>query len=139
MTPGEFSTVDHDLLADYVGGALDGTPEHATVARLVEEDAAWRRAYAALAPALDLVRADLAEWGSVAAPEMPAAVADRIAAALSGAGPAPTLADAESRLTDAPVTTRRLDGGDERGGRGAVAGGGQRRTGGASRPTEGPG
>ncbi|MFJ5540306.1 hypothetical protein [Micromonospora chalcea] len=88
MTSREFSEVDHDLLADYLGGALDGTPEQATVARLVEQDPAWRDAYATLAEAVDLVHADLAGWAAAPAPEMPAAVTDRITAALAGAGPA---------------------------------------------------
>ncbi|MFG1716863.1 hypothetical protein [Micromonospora sp. NPDC049203] len=88
MTSREFSEVDHDLLADYLGGALDGTPEQATVARLVEQDPAWRAAYENLADAVDLVRADLAGWAAAPAPEMPQAVTDRITAALSGAGPA---------------------------------------------------
>ncbi|MFG2067317.1 MULTISPECIES: hypothetical protein [Micromonospora] len=88
MTSREFSEVDHDLLADYLGGALDGTPEQATVARLVEQDPAWRAAYENLADAVDLVGADLAGWAAAPAPEMPQVVADRITAALAGAGPA---------------------------------------------------
>jgi len=93
VTSRELSGVDHDLLADYVGGALDGTPEQATVARLVEEDRAWGDAYAALARAVDLVHADLADWATAPAPEIPLAVADRITAALAGAGPAPVSED----------------------------------------------
>ncbi|OKI57894.1 hypothetical protein [Micromonospora sp. CB01531] len=92
MTSREFSGVDPDLLADYVGGALDGTPEQATVARLIESDPAWGDAYVALARAVDLVRADLADWAAAPAPELPLAVAERITAALAGAGPAPTAA-----------------------------------------------
>ncbi|MFI6331235.1 hypothetical protein ACIBBG_23380 [Micromonospora chersina] len=87
MTSREFSEVDHDLLADYLGGALDGTPEQATVARLVGQDPAWAEAYAALARALELVDADLAAWAAEPAPELPATVAERIDAALAGAGP----------------------------------------------------
>ncbi|WP_262285015.1 hypothetical protein [Micromonospora sp. MA102] len=90
MTSREFSEVDHDLLADYLGGALDGTPERATVARLVEQDPAWGEAYAALARAVELVHADLAGWAAEPGPELPPGVADRITAALAGAGPAPT-------------------------------------------------
>ncbi|MET7966026.1 hypothetical protein [Micromonospora sp. NPDC005305] len=90
MTSREFSEVDHDLLADYLGGALDGTPEQATVARLVERDPAWGEAHAALARADELVRADLAGWAAEPGPELPQSVADRITAALAGAGPAPT-------------------------------------------------
>ncbi|MFG3299843.1 hypothetical protein [Micromonospora chersina] len=87
MTSREFSEVDHDLLADYLGGALDGTPEQATVARLVEQDPAWAEAYGALARAVELVHADLAAWAAEPAPELPPTVADRIDAALAGAGP----------------------------------------------------
>lgn len=87
MTTGPFREVDLDLLADYVGGALAGTPDEATVARLVTEDEAWSRAYAELAPAVALVSADLAAWGEPV-DTMPAAVGDRLVAALAGAGPA---------------------------------------------------
>ncbi|MBQ1074082.1 hypothetical protein KBX06_13055 [Micromonospora sp. C31] len=84
MTAGGFREVDHDLLADYLGGALDGTPDEDLVARLVDEDADWAQAYALLGPAVADVRAGLAAWGS-AAPEMPTDVADRIVAALAHA------------------------------------------------------
>lgn len=84
MTAGGFGEVDHDLLADYVGGALDGTPEEARVARLVDEDETWAAAYALLAPAVADVRADLAAWAEPA-PQMPADVIDRLVAALSNA------------------------------------------------------
>ncbi|WDZ86016.1 hypothetical protein [Micromonospora cathayae] len=89
MTAGRFREVDLDLLADYVGGALAGTPDEATVARLVADDDAWGGAYAELAPAVALVRADLAGWAEPAE-AMPATVADRLSAALAGAGPAAT-------------------------------------------------
>lgn len=104
MTSGRFREVDHDLLADYLGGALDGTPEQATVARLIDEDPAWREAYALLAPALDLVRADLADWAAAPMPELPLAVADRITAALAGAGPAPAEVP-QPRTADGPDTS----------------------------------
>ncbi|SCL60492.1 hypothetical protein GA0070606_3281 [Micromonospora citrea] len=84
MTARGFGEVDHDLLADYVGGALDGTPDEAVVARLVDEDEAWAAAYALLAPAVAGVRADLAAWAAPA-PEMPADVTDRLLAALATA------------------------------------------------------
>ncbi|MEH0822078.1 MULTISPECIES: hypothetical protein [unclassified Micromonospora] len=105
MTAGEFSGVDHDLLADYLGGALDGTPEEATVARLVEQDPAWAEAYAALAPAVALVRADLADWAEPA-PQMPLAVTERLTAALAGAGPAPVdLPASDAHLAPADATS----------------------------------
>lgn len=81
MTGQQFSEVDFDLLADYVGGALDGTPEEATVARRVAEEPAWSEAHAALVEATGSVRTSLASWGESAEP-MPAEVADRITAAL---------------------------------------------------------
>ncbi|WP_446217568.1 hypothetical protein [Micromonospora sp. IBHARD004] len=164
MTTGKFSEVDHDLLADYVGGALDGTPEQVRVARLIEEDPAWAGAYAALAPAVQLVRADLADWAAAPVPDMPLAVADRIAAALAGAGPAPTptdpaeLASPDALDTAGPVNVPTpagpggddaapADGGRIRSGGHSGAGpsavpaqtAGHRRTGRAVRPADGPG
>nr|MDT0663106.1 hypothetical protein [Micromonospora sp. DSM 115978] len=81
MTAGQFREVDPDLLADYVGGALAGTPAEATVDRLVTEDPDWEHAYADLVRATDAVRLDLADWGAEPEP-MPADVADRLTAAL---------------------------------------------------------
>ncbi|SCG50120.1 hypothetical protein [Micromonospora inositola] len=136
MTPGKFSEVDHDLLADYVGGALDGTPEQVTVARLIEEDPAWAGAHAALAPAMELVRADLADWAAAPVPDMPLAVADRIAATLAGAGPAPSRPGSDDA---GPVEGRGLRAGGHAGsGTVPTRATGQRRTG-AVRPAEGTG
>ncbi|MEH0938972.1 hypothetical protein [Micromonospora psammae] len=130
MTAREFREVDHDLLADYVGGALAGTPDEVTVARLVDEDPAWAQAYAELAPAVALVRADLTAWAEPA-PEMPLAVLDRLTAALAGAGPAApadaTLASTDRVGHDARPTPPGVP---------AQAGGAARRTGG-SRPDDG--
>ncbi|MBQ0903719.1 hypothetical protein [Micromonospora sp. U21] len=97
MTTEGYREVDDDLLADYLGGALDGTPQQAEVARLVDTDPAWAEAYALLAPAVTEVRADLARWADPS-PELPSAVADRLAAALRAADPVPngTPADAEA-------------------------------------------
>lgn len=81
MSAGEFHDVDRDLLADYVGGALEGTPDHARVARLIHEEPAWAEAYHALITATQAVRADLAAWGAHAEP-MPPDVAERLTAAL---------------------------------------------------------
>lgn len=93
MSTGEFSGVDHDLLADYLGGALDGTAEHAEISRLVAQDPAWAEAHALLAPAVDSVRVELAGWGA-STPELPPEIGARISAALA----------AESR-SEAPETT----------------------------------
>ncbi|RKN14670.1 hypothetical protein D7147_28390 [Micromonospora musae] len=103
MTVGRFREVDHDLLADYLGGALDGTPEHVVVARLVAEDVAWAEAYARLAPAVAAVEGDLARWGEPVA-EMPPEVVDRITGALAAAPPpADELATGRSAVDDAPT------------------------------------
>lgn len=86
MTTEGFREVDGDLLADYLGGALDGTPQQEEVARLVSTDPAWVEAYAQLAPALTEVHASLARWAEPS-PEMPQAIVDRISAALAAAEP----------------------------------------------------
>ncbi|SCF36805.1 hypothetical protein GA0070216_111145 [Micromonospora matsumotoense] len=139
MTGREFREVDHDLLADYVGGALDGTPEQTVVARLVAEDAAWADAHATLAPAMARVHDELTGWGA-AAPEMPLAVLERLTAVLAGAGPATTAStdDAEAAdRTDRPAGTggpvpaqpggRRTPGGRSGDGRADSSGPGRRR------------
>jgi hypothetical protein len=97
----EFSGVDFDLLADYVGGALDGTPEHATVAGLIARDPAWRAAHDALAQATTAVGHELGVLGAAAEP-MPAEFAVRLDAAF-GAGVAdPAPIDAELATPGAP-------------------------------------
>ncbi|MEU0547152.1 hypothetical protein [Micromonospora sp. NPDC005979] len=89
MTAEEFREVDADLLADYLGGALDGTPQQVEIAELVSTDPSWAEAYALLAPAVTQVSADLARWAEPA-PELPSAVAKRIAGALAAADTPPT-------------------------------------------------
>ncbi|WP_305788469.1 hypothetical protein [Symbioplanes lichenis] len=85
MTGAEFSEVDFDRLADYVGGALDGTPEEAVVERLVAADPAWQEAYAQLTAATAGVTMSLRSWGAEPAP-MPEDVVARLDAALSSSG-----------------------------------------------------
>jgi hypothetical protein len=82
VTGGEFSGVDIDLLADYVGGALDGTPDEAVVAALVAGDPAWADAHDALTGGIESVRADLRALGAEPEP-MPDHLAVRISAALA--------------------------------------------------------
>lgn len=84
MSAGQSDRVDLDLLADYVGGALDGAAEERAVARLIAEDAQWAQAYARLARDSADVRRTLAEWGAVPAP-MPPDVVERLSAGLAGA------------------------------------------------------
>ncbi|WP_229399079.1 hypothetical protein [Micromonospora okii] len=148
--PGGFREVDHDLLADYLGGALDGTPDEAVVARLVAEDPGWAEACGTLAPALALVDDDLAAWAAPA-PEMPPDVADRLAAALAGAGPGTPADDdadddADDAAADAAADAERM--GQPGGARGvrvppAVVPtqqtGGRRRPAAGSPPATGPG
>ena len=88
MTSGH-RDVDLDLLADYAGGALDGTPAYARVAELVETDPAWASALEALRTADALVAADLAGLAS-AAPTVPDDVAARLDQALAAAAPPDT-------------------------------------------------
>ncbi|NUR72482.1 MAG: hypothetical protein HOU81_16830 [Hamadaea sp.] len=72
---------DLDLLADYVGGALDGTPEAAEVGERIRTDIAWAAAHAELVAATDDVQGRLQDLGAV--PEaMPEDVWGRLEAAL---------------------------------------------------------
>jgi hypothetical protein len=87
VTGADFTGVDIDLLADYVGGALDGTPDASRVAALIAEDPAWRDAHALLRDGMTEVGDALSQWG--AAPEpMPADVVARLAATLGTPGEA---------------------------------------------------
>ncbi len=95
MNGDEFPGVDLDLLADFLGGALDDTPDHDRVAALVAAEPAWGAAHATLTAGMAAVTTQLRELGAAAEP-MPADVADRIAATLTGAAafthaPAPDL------------------------------------------------
>ncbi|MGC4781744.1 hypothetical protein ACLQ3A_08840 [Micromonospora zamorensis] len=98
MTTEGFREVDDDLLADYLGGALDGTPQQEEVAQLVSADPAWAEAYALLAPALTEVSASLTRLAEPS-PEMPQAIVDRLSAALAAAEPT---SDAPSAEQTAP-------------------------------------
>jgi len=82
--------VDHDLLARYVGGALDDSPDGADVAELVATDPEWADAHDRLVVALEAVGADLAAYAAVDEP-MPDDVAARLEAALADAPPALTV------------------------------------------------
>lgn len=86
MTGAEFSEVDFDLLADYVGGALDGTPDEAVVTALIEGHPTWRAAYHRLTGGVAAVTAGLRSWGTEPEP-MPADVMARLDAAFSSATP----------------------------------------------------
>ncbi len=91
----EHAGVDLDLLADYIGGALDGTPDAERVARLVAEDPAWQQAFESLAYGMTAVGTQLR--GLPPAGPMPDDVADRITTALAAL---PALDDAELARLD---------------------------------------
>ncbi|HEX6075353.1 MAG TPA: hypothetical protein VFZ32_08840 [Micromonosporaceae bacterium] len=78
--------VDLDLLADYAGGALEGTPEQARAAALVESDPVWADALDSLRAADTLVRADLSRLADTTEP-IPTDIAARLAQALENAAP----------------------------------------------------
>jgi negative regulator of sigma E activity len=82
VTGAEFHGVDIDLLADYVGGALDGTPEAERVAALIAAEPAWQEAYEVLAPEMATVGALL---GDLPVEPMPADVVVALDAALARA------------------------------------------------------
>jgi hypothetical protein len=86
VTGDQFSEVELDLLADYVGGVLEGTPDEAVVARRIADDPAWQAAYEELTGAMATVGAQLNALGAGAEP-MPADVAARLDAALTDAPP----------------------------------------------------
>ncbi|GIF56258.1 hypothetical protein [Asanoa iriomotensis] len=105
------SEVDFDLLADYVGGALAGTPDESRVAALVVSDPVWGAEHAALVTALAATADDLTSFASATAEPMPDEVAARLLAALpasSGVAGAPDVGPA--RDNRAP-RARRPEGG----------------------------
>lgn len=62
MTAAEFGGVDVDLLADYIGGALAGTPDESVVATLIADDPAWQDAYTELSAGMAAVGAELGRF-----------------------------------------------------------------------------
>ncbi|MEU8816375.1 hypothetical protein [Actinoplanes sp. NPDC048796] len=76
----EFSGVDIDLLADYIGGALEGTPDESVVSTLIADDPRWRAAYETLGGRMAMVGAEL---GRLAPEPMPADLAARLDEAFS--------------------------------------------------------
>jgi hypothetical protein len=94
VTGAQFSEVDFDLLADYVGGALADTPDEAAVAALVTGDPAWRTAYDELVTAMAAVGVELNALGATPEP-MPAELAARLDAAFASAVADPAPIDPE--------------------------------------------
>jgi hypothetical protein len=89
-----FSEADLDRLADFVGGALEGTPEADDVRRLVSTETSWAEAYATLVTADAAIRDELHALGAQT-PAVPPDVQQRLDAALAEAVTAPP--------ADAPV------------------------------------
>jgi hypothetical protein len=85
VTEARYGDVDLDRLADYIGGALDGTADEQAVSELISTDPQWATAYSALVQADSAVRADLAVLAAAPDP-IPADVAARLDQAL-GADP----------------------------------------------------
>ncbi|GIE96454.1 hypothetical protein [Paractinoplanes rishiriensis] len=89
MTGAEFGAlgggVDIDLLADYIGGALTGTPDESVVATLIADDPAWGDAYRELSAGMTAVGAELVR---LAAEPMPVDLAERLDALLTVPVPA---------------------------------------------------
>ncbi|WP_432833493.1 hypothetical protein [Dactylosporangium sp. CA-092794] len=83
-----FSEADLDRLADFVGGALDGTPDADDVRHLVSTDTQWAEAYATLVAADAAVRDELHAFGAEAL-TVPPDVQQRLDAALTAAISAP--------------------------------------------------
>lgn len=103
MTGAEFRGVDVDLLADYIGGALAGTPDESVVATLIADDPAWRAAYESLSGGMAAVGAEL---GRLTSEPMPDDVAARLEAAFAAAPAPPRLASVpgpETAADDAPA------------------------------------
>ncbi|GAA4595148.1 hypothetical protein BJY16_001571 [Actinoplanes octamycinicus] len=107
MTGAEFDGVDIDLLADYVGGALDGTPEAERVAALIAAEPAWQEAYALLVPEMAAVGALL---GDLPPEPMPA----ELAAALDAAFAAPAVSTVPVDEAAAPAVPETVVDLDER-------------------------
>jgi hypothetical protein len=77
----QFGEVDIDLLADYAGGALTGTPEESAVAARIADDPVWQSAYESLGEGMTFVTAEL---GRLAPEPMPGDLAARLDSLLTG-------------------------------------------------------
>jgi hypothetical protein len=95
---------DLDLLADYVGGALDGTPDEDRVGERIRSDAEWAQAYTELIAAFGSVSSDLHALGAESEP-MPPDVWAHLEAALSSPQ-APAAAQRPAPVFTAPRDNR---------------------------------
>lgn len=103
MTGAGFGGVDIDLLADYIGGALAGTPEEAAVATRIAEDPEWRTAYESLTGGMTLVSEELGRLGPEAMPDELAASLD---AMFRNPPPRLTVVDGEKTASRVRKTSR---------------------------------
>jgi len=98
--------VDFDLLADYVGGALDGTPEQERVAALIATDPGWAREHESLVVALAATADDLATFAEQTAEPMPDEVLARLLSSLPEPAATASSSAGVSRGNRAPVRRR---------------------------------
>src|SRR5687767_1509067 len=107
--------VDLDRLADFVGGALDGTADAAEVRRLITDDPAWAAAYTDLVTALDAVADDLVAYAAHR-PTLPTDVAARLDTIFgtrgTGSDPTRTAGRTEPQVTPATAPGRIASGPD---------------------------
>jgi hypothetical protein len=104
VTGAGFGGVDIDLLADYIAGALAGTPDETAVAARISENPEWRTAYESLTGGMSLVSEELGRLG----PEpMPDELAASLDAMFRNPPPQLTLVDS-GEATPAPRTKRRI-------------------------------
>ena len=110
MARDETVPVDIDRLADYIGGALDGT-DHDEVTRLVADDPQWRETYELLVPGMDAAATGLHSLGARPEP-MPDEIAARLDEALT-ASPRLTVIpggvdDSDLEMVPRPRRSRRV-------------------------------
>ncbi|WP_020522698.1 hypothetical protein [Catelliglobosispora koreensis] len=94
--------VDHELLADYVGGALEGTPEAERVGALIATSPAWRAAADELTAALGAVSEDLQHLSGYSE-SMPADIAARFDDLFASPAMAPKPSPARDPLAERRV------------------------------------
>ncbi|MBG0560587.1 hypothetical protein [Actinoplanes aureus] len=107
MTGAEFEGVDLDLLADYVGGALLGTPDEERVASLIADDPAWHAAFDELAPAMAAVGTTLLDLPPEPMPEGLAARLDAMFRPVPAGAPGESAEPVPAKVLDLAEHRRR--------------------------------
>jgi hypothetical protein len=95
VTGAAFGEVDIDLLADYIGGALAGTPTESAVAARIADDPAWQTAYDSLSASMAFVGAELSRLDTE---PMPADLAARLDTMFRSADGATTASESPPAL-----------------------------------------